>query len=379
LLYFHRVLSFTQSENRTNVKIELTETSSAKTQIGAVVAALEERLPQGWQIDVAMEPRTDQGRPDAIVTVRSPDGASTDVVVEYKTRIDPADVGAALAQLERWPQAQPMVIAPFLSTRTRRLLSERGASWADATGNLRVALARPPVFVELAGATTNPFGRRDSPLKSLKGAGAAGVVRALCDYRPPFTVSQLARGAGLPVASVFRVVDLLLKESLVEKASKRGAIVSVDWAGLLARWCEDYSLLGSNRALSVLEPRGTDALLQKLREANRDYALSASAVALRVAPVAPSRLIVVYSEAPEALAADLALAPADAGANAFVVEPFSPALMARTEMRDGLRCAALSQVAADLLTSPGRGPAEGEALMSWMRENEDQWRLMLST
>lgn len=361
------------------MKIGLTKASSARAQIAAAVAALEERLPQGWQIDVAMEPPTDQGRPDAIVTLRSPDGTRTDVVVEYRSRIDPADIGATLARLARWPQAQPMVMAPFLSTRMRRLLSERGASWADATGNLRVALAHPPVFIELAGAITNPFGRRDSPLKSLKGAGAAAVVRALCDYRPPYTVSQLARSASLPLASVFRVVDLLLKESLVEKTSKRGPIVAVDWAGLLARWCEDYSLLGSNRALSLLEPRGTDALLQKLRETNLDYALSASAVALRVAPVAPSRLIVVYSEAPEALAADLGMAQADAGANAFLVEPFSPALMARSEMRDGLRCAALSQVAADLLTSPGRGPAEGEALISWMRENEDQWRSMLST
>jgi len=26
------------------------------------------------------------------------------------------------------------------------------------------------------------------------------------------------------------------------------------------------------------------------------------------------------------------------------------------------------------LTSPGRGPNEGEALMEWMRHNEDAWR-----
>lgn len=67
------------------------------------------------------------------------------------------------------------------------------------------------------------------------------------------------------------------------------------------------------------------------------------------------------------------------GANVLLAEPFSPALMQRTETRDGLRCAALSQVAADLLTSPGRGPAEGEALIAWMRENEDAWRQTLST
>ena len=361
------------------MKIWLTEERSAKVQIAAAVAALRERLPKGWQVDVAMAPRTDQGRPDAIITVRSPQGTAADIVVEYKSRLEPANVSTALAQLELWPQAQPMVMAPFLSLGVRRLLRESGASWADSTGNFRVALERPAVFVEIEGAAKNPFGRGGAPLKSLKGPGAAAVVRALCDYRPPYSLSQLALRAALPGASVFRVVDLLLKESLVEKASRRGQIVAVDWAGLLTRWCEDYSVLDSNRVLSALEPRGTDALLGKLRAADRDYALTASAVAVRVAPVAPSRLIIVYAEAPEAMALDLGLTPTDSGANAFLIEPFSPVLMHRTETRDGLCCAALSQVAADLLTSPGRGPAEGEALIAWMREDEDAWRQTLST
>jgi len=56
------------------------------------------------------------------------------------------------------------------------------------------------------------------------------------------------------------------------------------------------------------------------------------------------------------------------------VEPFAPAQMERTAVRGGLRCAALSQVAADLLTSPGRGPSEAEALLEWMQANESEWR-----
>ena len=40
----------------------------------------------------------------------------------------------------------------------------------------------------------------------------------------------------------------------------------------------------------------------------------------------------------------------------------------------GVWYAAPSQVAADLLTSPGRGPAEGEELIQWMQANEEAWR-----
>ena len=360
------------------MKIELTEALSSTAQLAMAVDILRERVPQGWRVDVAVRPRTAEGRAHGIISVSSPDGTAADIVVAYKTRLDPANVGVALSQLDRWPLAQPMVMAPFLSVGARRALRERGASWADATGNFRVALDRPALFIELEGATKNPLRRSGVPLKSLKGPGAAAVVRALVDYRPPYSLSQLGLKTGLPSASLFRVVDLLQRESLVEKQSKRGPIVAVDWAGVLTRWCEDYSLIGSSRVLSAVEPRGADALLNKLRVTDAEYALTASAVAWRVAAVAPSRLIVIYTEAPEAIASDLGVTPTDAGANALLVQPFSPVLMQRTETRDGLRCAALSQVAADLLTSPGRGPAEGEALIAWMRENEDAWRQTLS-
>jgi hypothetical protein len=42
-------------------------------------------------------------------------------------------------------------------------------------------------------------------------------------------------------------------------------------------------------------------------------------------------------------------------------------------MKTRITIAALSQIAADLRTSPGRGPNEAEALMQWMQENEDAW------
>jgi len=352
---------------------------SPRAQIGAAAEALRQRLPQGWEVDVVVQPQTDAGRPDAIIRVGSPDGTAADLVVDYRSRLDPVNVGPALAQLARWPDARPMLMAPFVSLGTRRLLREHRACWADATGNLCVALDKPAVFVEVEGAAKNPFRRSGAALKSLRGPGAAAVVRAFCDYRPPYTLVELAHAGGLSIASVFRVADLLLRESLVEKAGPRGSVVSVDWAGVIRRWCDDYSLLGSNRALGVIEPRGPETLLERLRETTRDCVVTASAVAARVAPVAPSRLVVVFTESPQALATELGLTATDAGANALLVEPFAKVLMQRADVRDGLRCASLTQVAADLLTSPGRGPAEAESLMSWMKANEQAWRRTRST
>jgi hypothetical protein len=66
--------------------------------------------------------------------------------------------------------------------------------------------------------------------------------------------------------------------------------------------------------------------------------------------------------------------PADAGANIAIVTRFDDVMFECMFMKGGLTVAALSQVAADLLTSPGRRPNEAEAFMQWMQENEVAWR-----
>ena len=62
------------------------------------------------------------------------------------------------------------------------------------------------------------------------------------------------------------------------------------------------------------------------------------------------------------------------GANVALFTPFDDVVFERTSVKKGIAVAALSQIAVDLMTSPGRGPNEAEALMQWMQENEDAWR-----
>ena len=63
-----------------------------------------------------------------------------------------------------------------------------------------------------------------------------------------------------------------------------------------------------------------------------------------------------------------------AGANVILAEPHDPVVFERTIMRDELRVVSPSQLAADLLTGPGREPSQGNELLTWMRANEDRWR-----
>jgi hypothetical protein len=113
---------------------------------------------------------------------------------------------------------------------------------------------------------------------------------------------------------------------------------------------------------------------EKLKTVSAVYAVSGSWAATQFAPVAPTRLLLCYADDAEALARDLDVRPTEAGANVALVTPYDPIVYERTSQKKGVTVAALSQIVVDLLTSPGRGPNEGEALIEWMRANEHVWR-----
>jgi hypothetical protein len=141
------------------------------------------------------------------------------------------------------------------------------------------------------------------------------------------------------------------------------------WDRSRARWT-----CFAGRRLSNARTKASCAVRTGRRPSGGGRRTTGSFAAARLAPVTAQRLLVVFVQEASAAASKLDLRPAEAGANVLLVEPFDPVVFDRTIARDGLVLANPSQVAADLLTSPGRGPAEAEALLAWMKEHEDDWR-----
>ena len=128
-----------------------------------------------------------------------------------------------------------------------------------------------------------------------------------------------------------------------------------------------------------LEPRGISALIQRLRTAppTLGYAITGSLAAERWAPVAVTRLAQLYIRStPSDAAQDLGLRSVEAGANVQLIEPRDGSILeVATLADDGLTYVTPLQAAVDLLSSPGRGPAEGEELLNWMlSQGEEVWR-----
>ena len=347
------------------------------------------RLPPGWSLErLGRELLTgpDGHRIDAALALNDPRGEKATIIMEAKGRpLEARAVSSLLDQSKMLLSASAgvlgpeecrsfMVISPFLGPAAKERLAYAGISYADATGNMRFTTSRPAVFIETEGAVRNPW-RENVPLRSLQGRRSARVVRAFLDYQPPFGTRELGTLTDNAPASISRVADLLERDAIIERASARGAIVSVDWKRLLHRWAVDYDFSSANRMIPCLEPRGLPRLLQKLQEAEFDYAVTGSFAANRYAPVAEPRLTTIYVADPVDAMDRLGLRPADTGANVLIGEPFDPVVFDRTEQDGGITYVRMTQVAADLMTGPGRGPAEAEGLIEWMEVNEETWRL----
>jgi hypothetical protein len=330
------------------------------------------RLPPGWRVErTDLEPRDLAA--DARGSIVAPDGQRAIVLLEAKRSLDPRGASELARRLgTELPGEAVIVVSPYLTASVRDRLRVSGLGYLDFTGNARLTLESPGLHIETVGADSDPDPSR-RPTRSLRGPKAGRVIRALCDFREPGGVRDLAAKTDLDPGYVSRILALLDREDLVERGT-RGRILKVDWGRLLRRWAQDVPFESRGQTASYLEPRGLPALLGRLPSSELRYVITGSLAASKLAPIAPPRLAAIYVESLERAAESWGVRPAETGGNVLLVLPKDDWVFAGAREVEGIRYAAPSQVAADLLTSPGRGPAEAEELIRWMAANEEKWR-----
>lgn len=341
---------------------------------------LRKRVPASWKLDATVNP-PGRGLPvDAELRIRAPDGAEITALVEAKRLLNTRDVPIALEQLQRAASRRGeqdvvlVLVARYIAPATRERIVSAGAGYVDLTGNLYLTSDRPALLLRDRGADSDPWRGPGRPRGTLRGPPAARVVRALIDFAPPYSAPELAERAGASTGATYRVIKFLEEQQLVER-EHRGPITEVRWRPLLERWSRDYGFAQSNAVATFLEPRGLAKLTDRLAGgADLDYVLTGSVAAEQFAAYAPARLAMLYVRDIDSAAALLELRQTTTGANVALAVGDYDVVFERTQEVDGLRLAAVSQVAVDLLTGPGRNPSEAAALLGWMEHNEPEWR-----
>lgn len=355
------------------------EPESTMQVVRRAAALIEDRLPRGWEANSVENALGEKAHnPDSRMTVTAPDGQQVALVIEGKTVVDRRDVSQILQRLEAMCAIGdiPVLAARYLSPPVRDALTADGISYVDATGNIRITGESPALFLADRGEDRDPWRGAGRPRGTLKGEPAARVVRTLLDYRRGWRVRDLIDTAGASTGATYRVLEYLQREGYVEK---RGDEYSVQgWEALLRAWSKDSPLLSTNRVAQFLEPRGIEAFENKLSSSpDQNYAVTGSLAAQEWVHYSPTKAAYLFVPSIEAAASGWGLRPNTTAPNVILIEPKQPRdiVFANTKKgSNGLILAAAAQVACDLLNGPGREPAEGEALIEWMTNNENEWR-----
>lgn len=343
------------------------------------VAWLRARLPRNWELRTRIAERGNEAQPDGAIEIQGPNGTYSPLAVEARNRFGPRDVERlesglvrALRQVAR--NVPVLIVAPWLSERTRDALAGQDLNYLDLTGNALVRLDNPGLYISSQGARRDPSPAGHKGVR-VRGPKAARLLRLLIDVAPPYGVSEVAAASALTQGYVSRLLDTLDNEALVER-SGRGRVESVEIRPLVHRWAEWYDVLAKNQARTFIAPQGaSDAARQLGRQAGIGrVAVTGSFAATKLAPVAAPASLFAYCDDADRVAEALGLLPADEGANVALLLPFDEVVWDGMEETDGLCHVAPSQLAVDCLTGTGRMPAEGEALLDWMAEDESRWR-----
>jgi hypothetical protein len=346
------------------------------------IAVLRDRLPATWTAEASAEPdRVSDFGFDAELCLRAPDGGEAVVLIEAKRLLNTRDVPMALEMLQqaaaRRTGGEEIVVllaSRYLAPATRERIAKAGAGYIDMTGNVLVTIGRPALFLRDRGSDRDPWRGPGRPRDTLRGPPAARVVRALIDFEPPYTVPEISERSGASTGATYRVVEFLEGQGLLNR-ERYGPISDVEWRPVIERWSQDYGFTQSNTVQTFLEPRGLGALTDRLaNQPDLGYVVTGSLAAQRVAPYAPARLAMLYVRDLASASEALGLRPTETGANVALATGTYDVVFDRSEMVGGIRMAALSQVAVDLLTGPGRNPSEATALLDWMGDNESDWR-----
>jgi hypothetical protein len=350
---------------------------SADQLLEQAVEFLQARLPDGWSARLQTH-NFDGGQTDTLLEIEGPQSSRAAVLVEARKKITPKEIEALLGtsllkRLRAQVQRPIMVVAEYLSPRSRELLTEENVGYLDMTGNLRMSLPYPALYLEAQGADTNPKPEKRRK-RGLRGAQVGNIVRALVDVPPPYGVTELAKKAKVDPGYATRIFETLEDEALIERAD-RGKVVAVRWGELLRRRAAPLDLLAPHKTKMFISQRGA-AETRLALAGEEEVVVTGSFVAADLAPVAaPALLVICTLLDAQQLVARLKLLPTSTGGDVAIVRPenYGPFFNSRLD-KTGVNVAAPSQVAIDCLSGNGRMPSEGEALIEWMQQNEKIWR-----
>ncbi len=289
--------------------------------------------------------------------------------VEYKSRGDAAEVGAAVRSVQRTAASSrakliPLVVAPFIGEVGKKLCEEAGVCWLDLSGNTH--LVAPGLRVSIQG-QPNRYKRAGRPRRVFAPKSSRIARWLLMEPGREFTQRELAKAADLDEGFTSRIVRQMQQQELVVR-SPAGGVQARDPHSLLTAWREAYDFSRHHIVRGHIAARSGDEVLHRLSSRLRHDGLQHAATGLAGAwvlnPFAGFRLVAVYVAripSPKSQQA-MGFREESRGENVWLVVPNDSGVFDGTAEHEGIWCVHRVQVYLDLKGHPERSPEAAESL-----------------
>jgi hypothetical protein len=342
-------------------------------------SALKEILPPDWRWRLRAQDRPSDA--DAVLDLTNPQGDTTRVRVELKSRLSPSEI---VRQLRWYEERGPWLLAaPLVGPRTRQILADEGISWIDlatqecliAFGTLR--LERLPArrgsvrvtgggTIKVVGVANDPSRRSVADLFSGK---ALRIVRwLLIEPERQWTLDEMVSASSASPGFVSRTFATLERDAYMER--ERGASRLRDADGLLTAWAAAPPLPDRimSRVSLLPTPQAILNAVAQLPDALR-YALTAEAAAEQIAPYARFSRVELYVHEPGAWDRRLDLTAVPRGGNVDLILPADPGVFDGSFKSSDLSLVSRPQLYVDLKRRGG--PASDAA--DFLRDRGAVW------
>lgn len=158
--------------------------------ISRAISTIRAVMPRGWNVKLQ-----ENGITATFLEITGPSQSAVKIAVVPRLRIEKRDVpGIRLTVQNTMGTVGDFLIAPpYISRRVQEYLITEGISFADATGNIRLSVNEPGLYVRDRGADKNPWRRPGRPLAGLKGEPAKAWDLAPADGAGRCGLTQRAR------------------------------------------------------------------------------------------------------------------------------------------------------------------------------------------
>ncbi len=318
-------------------------------------------LPEGWSVRVMA---SHSGGPPTSVQLVPRTGQERRLAIEMIS----GTTAEVLDLINRPIISEVVVLASWLNPRACEALRNAKANFVDATGNIRLVLDDPVVFVDRVGAVTQP---RDVDEVILRRRKATRFLRYLIDEAPRQRVKELAAATDLSTGYVSQLLHVLESRDLVRRG-RRGRLESVSIDGLLVQYAESYEAQAFCEVTHFSTSSTIPAILERLGSLDGHAVITGATAASRLTGAPAPRTLTLYVADARHVAAELGLVRVRHAGGVVLMQPTESFLTDRACDLGGLSYAAVPQVVADCFDASDAG--SGEAALRWALANVCRWR-----